>query len=159
MQHGVIVQIMFEETRTLKRRTCFFPIIALAVGICGHGAMAADAKGIWRLQDGRVTVKVGSCGTNLCGFVTALSEPLDKQGKPKVDHENPNPALRSRPVVGLQILSGMKPDGENRWRGTIYNADDGRTYSSYMRLKENGLMQVKGCVGPFCKTMNFQRVN
>lgn len=143
----------------MKRLFCFFSAVAVTTGLLGSKAFAADAQGIWRLQDGRVTVKVGSCGSNLCGFVSALSEPLDKQGKPKVDHENPNPALRSRRVIGLQILSGMKPDGQNRWRGTIYNADDGRTYSSYMRLKENGLMQVKGCVGPFCKTMNFLRVN
>jgi uncharacterized protein (DUF2147 family) len=52
----------------------------------------------------------------------------------------------------------MKPAGENIWQGTIYNADDGRTYSSYMKLSGNN-MKVKGCVGPFCKTMVFVRQN
>jgi uncharacterized protein (DUF2147 family) len=133
----------------------------LLLGIVASPAAVAanDAKGVWRLKDGRVTVRVNSCGSNLCGFVVALAEPLSKAGKPKVDHENPDPVLRSRPIIGLQILTGMRPDGQNRWRGTIYNADDGRTYSSYMRLKGEGTMQVKGCVGPFCKTMTFQRLN
>ena len=63
-------------------------------------------------------------------------------------------------MIGLQILSGMRPAGENKWQGTIYNADDGKTYSSYMKLKSGSTMQVKGCIiGFLCKTMTFLRLN
>jgi uncharacterized protein (DUF2147 family) len=60
--------------------------------------------------------------------------------------------------MGLTILANMKPSGDNKWKGTIYNADDGYTYFSYMKLSGNN-MKVKGCVGPFCKTMVFIRTN
>jgi len=56
----------------------------------------------------------------------------------------------------LPSVCFVKPSGENKWQGTIYNADDGRTYSSYMNLS-GANMKVKGCVGPFCKTMMFIR--
>lgn len=124
------------------------------------GLAVADegASGIWKLNSGKVTVRIAPCGPSLCGAIVGLAKPLDKKGRPKVDKENPNESLRKRPLMGLTVLANMKPAGENRWRGTIYNADDGRTYSSYMNLSGNN-MKVKGCVGPFCKTMLFVRQN
>ena len=67
-------------------------------------------------------------------------------------------ALRKRPVIGLTILKDMKPDGKNKWEGTIYNADDGYTYSSVMKLSGDK-MKVKGCVAFICKAMYFKRMN
>ena len=124
------------------------------------GLALADegANGIWKLNSGKVTVRITPCGPSLCGAIVGLAKPLDKKGRPKVDKKNPNESLRNRPLIGLRILANMKPAGENRWRGTIYNADDGRTYSSSMNLSGNN-MKVKGCVGPFCKSMVFVRQN
>jgi uncharacterized protein (DUF2147 family) len=124
------------------------------------GLASADggANGTWMLNSGKVTVRITPCGPNLCGAIVGLAKPLDKKGRPKVDKDNPNKSLRNRPLIGLTILANMKSAGENKWRGTIYNADDGRTYSSYMKLSGNN-MEVKGCVGPFCKTMVFVRQN
>lgn len=124
------------------------------------GLALADeaASGIWMLNSGKVTVRIAPCGASLCGAIVGLAKPLDKKGSPKVDKENPKESLRKRPLMGLTIMANMKPAGGNKWRGTIYNADDGRTYSSYMDLSGNK-MKVKGCVGPFCKTMVFVRQN
>ena len=116
------------------------------------------ASGVWKLSSGKVTVRIAPCGSNLCGAIVGLAKPLDTKGRPKVDKRNPNTSLRGRPLMGLTILANMKAAGDNTWRGTIYNADDGRTYSSYMKLSGNN-MKVKGCVGPFCKTMVFVRLN
>ena len=110
------------------------------------------------LDTGKVTVRIAPCGPSLCGEIVGLAKPLNKKGLAKVDKKNPNEALRSRPLIGLTILADMKPAGENKWKGTIYNADDGRTYSSYMNISGSN-MKVKGCVGPLCKTMVFVRTN
>jgi uncharacterized protein (DUF2147 family) len=135
----------------------------LAVSLLAGGAGLAeagnaDALGIWRMENGKVTVKVSNCGGNLCGTVVALKKPVDDAGRPRHDKENPNPALRNRPVIGLTILSNMKAAGDNRWTGTIYNPDDGYTYSSKMKLQNGNTMKVDGCVAVFCKTMKFIRV-
>ena len=127
-----------------------------AVGFSGLALAEDGANGIWMLDSGKVTVRIAPCGSNLCGAIVGLAKPLNKQGLPKVDKKNPDEALRNRPLMGLTILANMKPSGENKWQGTIYNADDGRTYSSYMKLSGSN-MKVQGCVGPFCKTMVFIR--
>lgn len=122
-------------------------------------AMADDPSGTWRLTSGKVTVKVRPCGAELCANIVGLKEPTYKDGKAKIDRHNKNPALRNRPLMGLSVLSGMKPAGENSWQGAIYNADDGKTYSATMSLNGN-TMKLKGCVaGIFCKTQNFVKVN
>lgn len=129
-----------------------------AVGLSGLAMADEGANGIWMLDSGKVTVRIEPCGPNLCGAIVGLAKPLNKEGLPKVDKKNPDESLRSRPLIGLTILANMKPSGDNKWKGTIYNADDGRTYSSYMKLSGSN-MKVKGCVGPFCKTMLFIRTN
>ena len=119
---------------------------------------AADPTGVWRMESGKVTVKVADCGGKLCGKVVGLKKPLNKQGQPKTDKENPNPALRKRAVIGITLMSNMKPDGANKWTGLIYNPDDGRTYSATMKL-DGDRMKVKGCViGLICQSKWFVRV-
>jgi len=129
-----------------------------SVALSGLALAGEGANGVWMLDSGKVTVRITPCGASLCGAIVGLAKPLNKEGKPKVDRKNPNESLRNRPLMGLTILANMRPAGENRWSGTIYNADDGRTYSSYMKLSGSN-MKVKGCVGPFCKTMVFVRRN
>lgn len=116
--------------------------------------------GIWAMSNGKVTVQVTQCGGQLCGKIVRLKEPISKiDGKPKVDRENPDPALRKRPLIGLSILGGMKPAGSDQWKGTIYNPDDGKTYSATVKL-DGDSMQVQGCVlGFLCKTNDFLRTN
>lgn len=134
-------------------------VLGLAVA-AGPVLAADDATGTWRLSTGKVTVKVLPCGGGLCGRVVALKKPKDGKGRPRLDKENPNPALRSRPVIGLTIMSNMRANGKGSWSGTIYNPDDGNTYSSHMQLLGPSTMKVDGCVaGVFCKSMKFIRVD
>lgn len=134
-------------------------LVALGLFATAGFALAGDPSGTWRLDSGKVTVKVRACGSGLCANIVGLKEPTYKDGKPKIDRHNKNPSLRNRPLMGLSVLSGMKPAGDNAWKGSIYNADDGKTYSATMTLNGN-VMKLKGCVaGIFCKTNTFNKVN
>ncbi len=71
------------------------------------------------------------------------------EGKPKVDLKNPDPDLRSRPVLGMMILSGFRFKPGKKWpwtAGTIYDPENGHTYSARMRLEENDTLRIKGFV-------------
>jgi uncharacterized protein (DUF2147 family) len=141
----------------------FFPGAALALPLLFATALpssAASPEGTWSMSNGKVTVKVSNCGSNLCARIVGLAEPISKiDGKPKVDRENPDPGKRKRPLMGLSILIGMKPAGDGEWKGAIYNPDDGKTYSATVRHSGN-TMKVKGCVaGILCKTNTFTRLN
>lgn len=122
-------------------------------------ALADDPSGTWRLDNGKITVKLRPCGGEVCANIVGLKEPTYKDGSAKIDKYNKNPALRDRPLMGLAVLSNMKPAGDNTWKGNIYNADDGRTYNATMTMNGN-TMKLQGCVaGIFCKTNVFKKVN
>ena len=53
----------------------------------------------------------------LCGKIVWLSEPNDKKGNPKLDRRNPDATLQTQPLLGLTILSQLKPssDRDDQW--------------------------------------------
>jgi uncharacterized protein (DUF2147 family) len=136
-------------------------ILTLSVFSATQSFADASPAGTWRLSNGKVTIRVNQCGgQNICATIVGLAQPLNKKGQPKLDKDNPNPALRNRRVIGLTVVNGMKPAGSNAWRGSIYNADDGRTYSGSASLSGNNLT-ISACIlgGLACKKKRFVRVN
>jgi uncharacterized protein (DUF2147 family) len=114
-------------------------------------AQGTEPTGIWLTQAGDARVRVSKCGGGICGVIVWLREPIDSStGRPQVDDKNPNPALKTRPVIGLPLFSGMRPSGPNKWSGQIYNADDGGTYASSISLAGSDSLRVEGCVGALC---------
>src|SRR5437870_10930939 len=70
-------------------------------------AASPEPVGRWYAEGGAAVVEIALCGDALCGRVVWLHSPLDEDGCELRDKNNPDPALRNRPVVGLQILGGL----------------------------------------------------
>ena len=142
---------------TFERSAIRAAALASTFALLAFPALAADPTGVWTAAEGKSRVKVSHCGANLCGSVVWLKEPLDEAGKPKLDYHNENTGLRSRPMMGVPILLSMAPEGET-WRGRIYNAEDGKTYSATFKLLTDNSAQVQGCVAAiFCKSQVWTR--
>ena len=119
--------------------------------------LAADADellGTYYTTDNESTVEIYKCGDHYCGKIVALEEPIypadDDQGmagKPKVDRENPDPALRTRPALGLVIMEGFSFNGKIWSGGTIYDPNNGKTYKCKITPIENGKIKVRGYIG------------
>jgi uncharacterized protein (DUF2147 family) len=62
------------------------------------------------------------------------------------DKHNPDPALRNRKILGLEILSGLKYDDKSgTWEdGTIYDAQHGRQWNAAGYIDKDGTLKVKG---------------
>jgi uncharacterized protein (DUF2147 family) len=134
-------------------------VLATLIGVSSSSlVLADDPTGVWAMDNGKVTVQVSPCGGSLCGRIVAMKKPLDKHGRPKLDKDNPNPALRKRPVVGLTLFRSLKQTGNNQWEGKIYVPDDGNTYSAVVNVSGD-VMKVKGCVVVFCRSKRFVRIN
>ena len=119
----------------------------------------AEPSGVWLTQAGDARVKISKCGGGICGVIVGLKEPIDPlTGKPQVDDKNPNPALKTRPMIGLALFSAMQPVAANKWSGQIYNADDGGTYASSISVAGPGTLRVEGCVGALCGGETWTRV-
>src|SRR5262249_36117432 len=116
---------------------------------------ASDPKspiGEWITEDGEGRVRIMPCGDALCGVVAG--------GNPnETDRQNPDPAKRNRPVDGMTVLIDMKPAKNDHWEGQIYNAKNGKTYTSNISLKSADVLRVEGCIfaGLFCGGQNWTR--
>lgn len=139
---------------------------SLAAALLGASLVAAaqaatPVAGTWLSADGGTKVRVSDCGGKLCGKVVWLNEPIDRStGQPKTDKHNSDAAKRARPLLGVQVVQGMKPAGDNKWSGQIYNADDGRTYQANVTLVSDNAMRVQGCVlGVLCKSQTWTRAD
>jgi uncharacterized protein (DUF2147 family) len=110
---------------------------------------AQPIAGRWLTEDGSAIVQVGPCGAKTCGrIVTVLKA---RPGAPKVDANNPDPALQKRPIVGLPILTGFTDTGSD-WRGRIYDPRNGKDYKSIVTRAADGTLKVKGCIAFLCQT-------
>lgn len=136
----------------MPKTVAFFVLLAaLVYSSPSVRAQALDPTGIWLTEKGDARVRVSRCGAGICGTIIWLRDPLDPAtGKPQIDDKNENVRLAKRPILGLGLFIGMRPDGANRWKGQIYNADDGKTYASNVALTGPAALRVEGCVGAFC---------
>jgi len=143
--------------KLLSTATIAAAIVGISVGAC----LAADPSGNWRTEEGKATVHIAACGPALCGTVIALKEANDPDtGKPKTDKNNTDANLRNRPMIGVQIVLGMKPSGTaNKWTGQVYNAEDGKTYTGNLTLQDANTIKLEGCIlgGLVCKSAIWTR--
>ena len=122
-------------------------------------AVAATPIGVW--ETGESHIEIYECGKRLCGRIVHLDEPLDKDGKPKIDTNNPDRSLRSRTIMGMDLIAGFSRKSDELWvGGTIYDPRDGKTYKCKMTLKSNRTLVVRGYVGIslFGKTVVWTRI-
>jgi uncharacterized protein (DUF2147 family) len=104
--------------------------------------------GVWLTENGDARIEIAACGDAVCGRIVWVEEPLDDEGKEKLDKHNPDESLRSRPIVGLPLLIGFKPDGPGKWEdGRIYSPRDGELYKCTMRLDGPDTLRVRGYIG------------
>lgn len=140
----------------------YLALAATLVLGASEGALAADPTGVWLVQAGTSRIRVADCGGALCGTIIWLKEPNDPDtGKPKTDKNNSDASKRSRPLLGVQIVLGMKPAGADKWTGQVYNAEDGKTYSGNLTFPGGNSLQLQGCAlgGLVCKGQTWTKVN
>ena len=124
-------------------------------------SFAQDVTGKWKLEDGTAIVEVYRSGDVFNGKIVWLADPTEDDGSPAVDSNNPDKALRSRKLIGLNMLSGLKETGKNEYSGgSIYDPGNGKTYNCSMKvegdvLKVLGSLDKKGLLG---RTMDWFRV-
>ena len=116
--------------------------------------------GTWQTEDGRARVRTERCGAygdHLCGTVVWLQKPLGEDGKPRVDELNPDLGKRERPVLGHQMLLGLRPNPKSRYEGQVYSADNGKSYDVAVWSDDPSVLMLKGCMLIFCGTQTWKR--
>jgi uncharacterized protein (DUF2147 family) len=134
-------------------RRSLLPLAAMFALMGPASAQSAGPEGLWLVKDQTARIRIEKCGNEMWGTIAW-------QKDPKNDTSNPNPAMQNRSLLGSVVLIGMRPAAANLWEGDIYNARDGKTYSSKIALLPSGVLEVKGCVmgGMICGGESWTRL-
>ena len=97
-------------------------------------------------------IEIVESGGKLHATVIALLDPVYRAGEDgvagtvRVDSKNPNEALRSRPLVGIDLLEAYSYE-DGKWHGRIYDPESGNTYKSQMSVDHDGNLLMRGYIG------------
>ncbi|WP_218599385.1 DUF2147 domain-containing protein [Polaribacter sp. NJDZ03] len=106
------------------------------------------------------------------GKVDSVVEIYEKDGKAFakiIDIKNPDRKTavcslcegvnKDKPILGLNILSGLQKDGDEWSGGTILDPRNGKVYKSYVELVKPNKLKVRGYIGLslFGKTTYWER--
>ena len=118
----------------------FVPVLFLLLAAAAHGE--TGVLGTWKNPTGS-TIQVYLCGPNVCAKVIAISSKAPSH----IDSENPSPALRKRPICGLQIGRNFRLTAPDHAEGgRLYDPESGNTYSGSM-TSEGDLLKLRGYIG------------
>jgi uncharacterized protein (DUF2147 family) len=117
-------------------------------------AQAGPLDGTWASESGKTKIKMAPCGSKYCGTIVWVQGPETK------DVKNPDEAKRGRNLVGLQMVYDMVPDGGG-FKGSLYNYDDGKTYTGKLEAQGADKLKLSGCVfgGLVCRSTAWSRAD
>jgi uncharacterized protein (DUF2147 family) len=143
-------------------RFALFATLAMLT-VAGPALAADPVEGLWLIETGRAKVLIAPCETQpakLCGHTVWLKTLVGDDGKPRHDQENPNPARRGDPLMGMQVIRDFRQAAPSRWTGgKIYDPNTGKTYDAKLRLNPNGTLKVEGCVLIICQAQTWTRTS
>lgn len=105
-----------------------------------------EILGLWWTDDKRAKIEIYKKGEEYSGKIVWIYRTKDDNGNPILDDKNPDEALRKKPILGLNLVSGFVYE-KGKWvDGNIYDPDNGKTYDCVMKLKK-GKLEVRGYIG------------
>ena len=118
------------------------------------GSGPSDLLGSWKTEGDDSLLEFFKCGEKICGKIVWLKDSKYMNikdgpvGKIKVDRKNPNPGLRTRPILGLQVMKGLTAKGNNQWdNGSCYDPETGKSYKCKMQLASYDRLELRGYIG------------
>ena len=98
--------------------------------------------GEWNTPKKDAKILIYKQGEKYYGKISWGNEPGRK------DDKNPDPALRNKELAGAILLKDFSFDGKEKWKdGTVYDPNNGKTYSCVLKLKDTKTLEVRGYVG------------
>jgi len=115
--------------------------LLLLLPATGH-AQERGVLGQWKTPTGAI-VAIYRCDTSVCARLIVL----DKEAPTRVDANNPDAALRTRSLCGLQIGRGFHlVDANHAEDGALYDPKSGKTYSGLMEM-DGDRLKLRGYIG------------
>jgi uncharacterized protein (DUF2147 family) len=136
-----------------KTISTFLMAILLAIGsgitVSAQTHKGDDILGTWLNQEATGKITLYKENGKYFGKLVWLRTPLDSiTGLPRTDKENPEPKLKTTPIIGLVNMKNFSFDGKDEWSGgTIYDPKNGKTYKCYIQFESPTKLKIRGYVG------------
>ncbi|MGB0506100.1 MAG: DUF2147 domain-containing protein [Pikeienuella sp.] len=123
-------------------------ILASGTAFASSQADQTEAvTGLWLTQKKGIVIDIYECGDALCGRTVWLKKMNFKDGTPRIDKNNPDPALRERHVCGIEVINQLQPEAVGQWdNGKVYDPKTGDTFDFELKRKGEKL-KVRGYLG------------
>ncbi len=109
---------------------------------------ADQIVGKWYTEENKSLIEINKKGDKYYGRIVWLKNPNEDNGEPKLDKDNPDENLRTRPILGMEIMTGLEYDEDNEWEdGEIYDPESGNTYSCMVTLTTPDKIDMRGYIG------------
>lgn len=124
-------------------------LIGLVIGfISGSYAQAADdILGVWLTEGGKSKVEVVKKDGKYTGTIIWLKDPNREDGTIKLDRNNENEKLQTRKILGINVIKDFEWDDDEYEDGTIYDPENGKTYSCVITFSDKNTLDVRGYIG------------
>ena len=140
---------------------CFF-LFALVKTVRAQAQASDRICGKWESQEKNLIVLVYKTGAYFKAKITWFRDDPGKPMEEWRDTHNPDPKLRSRRILGMDVVNDLKYDtDDNSWEnGTVYDAKHGHDWDASAYIDKKGLLRVRGYwhFKLFGRTMIFYRV-
>lgn len=130
----------------IRQFVSLFLCLFLGLTLSAFAQSESAILGLWYNTEKTAQIQIIKSGSEYIGKITWVKNP-NEDGKPVLDKQNADPKLRTRPILGLAILDGLKYGGGIWKDGEIYDPNSGKTYSCEVRLKSESILEVKGYIG------------
>ena len=120
----------------------------LLASLNATGASPDDIAGVWLSADGEGWIEIQLTVDGPIGLIAGSPDDPDRLKPPRKDALNPDPALTSRPLLGMVIMQGFSHVGGGKWKGgRIYDPNSGKTYKCRLTLIDQDTLHVRGYLG------------
>ena len=113
----------------------------------------SSIAGTWFTEDSSSKVTITQSGNAYNGKVTWVKT------DGALDAKNSDPSLRTRPIMGIDILTGCTGDATSAKGCRIYAPKRGSSYDAELSLDKDGSLKVKVKAGIGGKTQTWTRAS
>jgi len=132
----------------MNLNSILFSVFCVFISFTSPAQSSNAIEGVWLVESQDAHIKIFKSGNEYVGEIIWIKDPIDPEtGKPQLDKNNPEPALRTRKVLGMRLMRGLTYD-EGEWvNGSIYDANNGKTYSCEIAFINQNTIELTGYVG------------
>lgn len=106
-----------------------------------QGVSKESIVGEWLSENKDGKILIFKQGDKFFGKISWGKDATRKDGK------NPDERLRNQTIVGSVILKNFEFTGEKWENGTVYDPNNGKTYSSTIKLRTGNQLELRGFIG------------